>query len=380
MNLSKINILILLLFFVQGCKHEGQKSTLPREKGEIISIEYAQGFSIVEYDNYKIITLKNPWPDAEISYRYLLAEADAEIPDGLEYDEKINIPVEEIVVTSTTHIPSLEILGEVKSLVGFPGLDYISSKATRKLIDAGKVKELGENQALNTEILLSLQPDVIVGFSVNGNNKAFNIIQENGIPVVYNADWVENSPLGKAEWVKFFGAFYNKLEEATAFFKKVEKEYKRVKKLAKTAKNKPRVLSGAMLQDIWYLPAGESWHAQFIEDANAEYVFSETEGNGSLSLPFERVFAKAKNADFWIGPAQYKTYEQLLNASPHYAQFEAFQNKSIYTYSSQKGETGGVIFYELAPNRPDLVLKDLISIFHPALLPEYETTFYKPLR
>lgn len=378
----KIIILTAAFLLFLGCKRDSnrnkEKAFLPQ--GKEIPIKYASGFSITRYEDYRIVTVKNPWPDAEITYRYLLLERGKDIPQEITYDELISIPVEEIVVTSTTHISALEILGEAKSLTGFPGLDYISSPLTRKRIEAGKIRELGENQALNTEVLLALRPDVVIGFAVDGKNKALGLIKKNDIPVVFNSDWMEASPLGKAEWIKFFGAFFNKTEEAAAFFEKVEKAYHNAREMAASAEKCPTVIAGAMNRGVWFCPAGESWHAEFFRDANARYLFGNTEGKGSLSLSFETVFATAKDADYWIGPAEFQSYSQLKNASPHYAEFKAFRKRNIYTYSSERGATGGVIFYELAPLRPDLVLKDLISIFHPELFPQYNPRFYKPLK
>lgn len=371
---------ILFLGIFLSCKEDRkEENSIVFEAGKAIPIDYASGLSITQFEDYTIVEVKNPWPKAERSYRYLLAEENADVPKHIQFDEHIKIPVEKMVVTSTTHIPSLETLGEEQTLVGFPGLDFISSAKTRNLISEGKVRELGKNEKLNTESLLEIAPDVVIAFSIDGSNKSLNTIQKSEIPVVFNSDWTESSPLGKAEWIKFFGAFYGKIPQAVAAFEAVEKNYLEAKELAKKAKNKPTVLAGSMFKDQWYLPAGESWNAKFFEDANADYLFKTTEGTGSLSLSFESVLAKGKDADFWIGPAQFTSYSEMKEASPHYNQFEAFQNRNVFTFSSQKGETGGVIFYELAPNRPDLVLKDLISIFHPELLPEYRTTFYKPL-
>ena len=375
----KIFLLILTIANLSCKSEENSREKVTFRQGTEIPIEYASGLSITDYGDHKLITVDNPWPGAERSYRYLLAEENVKIPEGLEFDQKIKIPVEKIVVTSTTHIPSLEILEVENTLVGFPGLDYISSKKTRQLISEEKIRELGKNEAINTENLLALKPDVVIGFSIDGSNKSFNTIQKSGIPVVFNSDWTESSPLGKAEWIKFFGAFYGKIDAATAFFDQVKKDYLVAKELAKNAAEKPTVVAGAMYKDQWYLPAGDSWQAIFMKDANANYLFENSEGSGSLSLSFESVLAEATDADIWIGPAQFQTYEEMRSASQHYTRFKAFENKNIYTFSSEKGETGGVIFYELAPNRPDLVLKDLISIFHPQLLPYYETTFYKPL-
>lgn len=375
-----IFLLALTFIFISCRTDEKRTENTIANLGTEIPIQYASGLKITDFGDYSIITVENPWPGAENSYRYLLAKENAEIPEDLDFDQKIRIPVKKIVVTSTTHIPSLEILEKETSLVGFPGLDYISSEKTRNLIKQGKIRELGKNEAINTENLLALQPDVVIGFSIDGSNKSFNTIQKSGIPVVFNSDWTESSPLGKAEWIKFFGAFFGKMEEATAFFEEIEKEYLAAKELAKNASERPTVVAGAMFKDQWYLPAGNSWQANFLEDANANYLFGDSEGTGSLSLSFETVLAKAADAEYWIGPAQFQTYEEMENASPHYTRFRAFKEKNIFTFSSEKGETGGVIFYELGPNRPDLVLKDLISILHPRLLPDYETTFYKPLQ
>jgi len=370
-------LLIPIIFF--SCKTEKDPVSEPDLEGESLAIDYARGFRIEEFDGYKILTVDNPWPEADHSFDYLLVEDEALVPQNLQYDQRISIPVGKIVVTSTTHIPSLEALQKEKTLIGFPGLHYISSETTRNLIENGEVAEIGRNDAINTEILISLKPDVVIGFAVNSINKTYNIIEKSGIPVLYNGDWTEEHPLGKAEWLKFFGALYNQTEKAAELFEEVEKAYLEAKELAQTAEDVPTVISGSMFKDQWYVPYGNSWSAIFIEDANADYIYKDTKGSGSISLAFETVLNDAQDADFWISPGQFKTFRQLNESSVHYNQFKAVQNGNVFTYSNTMGETGGVLYYELAPNRPDLVLKDLISIFHPELLPDYKTTFFKSL-
>ncbi len=377
--LYKILILLCVLAF-SSCKNEESKQDNFSTEGEIVPIEFAKGFSITKYEDYNILTVNNPWPQADKNFTYLLAEEEANIPSSLQYDFKITIPIKKVIVTSTTHIPSLEILNEETSLVGFPGLDYISSEKTRELISQGAITELGKNEAINIEVLLSLQPDAVIGFAVDGNNKSFNTIQKSGIPIIYNGDWTEDSPLGKAEWIKFFGALYNKETEAANQFNAIRDSYLSAKKLAKEAVIKPKVLSGSMYKDQWYVPYGNSWSAQFIKDANADYIYKNTKGSGSIALSFESVLDFGRDAEYWIAPGQFQTFQQLIDTSPHYNQFKAVQNKNVFTYSNSLGETGGVLYYELAPSRPDLVLKDLVSIFHPNLLPNYKPTFFKPLR
>src|SRR5690606_10877828 len=140
------------------------------------------------------------------------------------------------------------------------------------------------------------------------------------------------------------------------------------------------VMAGAIYQNKWYMPEGRSWGAKFLSEAGGDYLWAESKGTGSLSLGFETVLLKAKNADFWIGPAQYTSLAQMRNHNPHYNQFKAFQNQNVYTFASKTGPKGGVIYYELAPNRPDLVLKDLVSILHPHLLPDHKLQFFERLR
>ncbi len=376
----KIFLFLISTLLFLSCKADKSEETIAPAEAETVEIKYAKGFSIEKYDGYNILTIKDPWPDADKIYRYLLLKEGTTPPTHQDYDFEITIPIKKIVVTSTTHIPSLEALGEENSLIGFPGLEYVSSKNTRKLIQNIKVTELGKNESINTETVISIEPDVVIGFAVNANNKPYNTIERSGIPVIFNGDWTESSPLGKAEWVKFFGALYDKNDEAFKYFKKIEANYKMAKKLATTANQKPTVLSGSMYKDQWYVPYGNSWLARFIDEANASYVYKETSGSGSMALAFETVLSDAKNADYWVAPGQFGSFEQLMEASPHYDQFKAVKEKKVYSYSSITGETGGALFFELAPNRPDLVLRDLIAIFHPHLLPEHDFTFFKPLQ
>ncbi len=371
--------ILLFILAICGCKNEKTDPDPTTELKEL-SVTHAKGFKLFKAENYKKIEVSTPWPGSTEVFTYLLIERGTKKPENIKYDALVEIPVQKLVVTSTTHIPSLEFLNVENTLVGFPGSQYISSEKTRKNIDSGKVKELGINESINTEILLELQPDLVVGFSIDSQNKTYETIKNSGIPVVYNGDWVEETPLGKAEWIKFFAPFFNKEKEADSIFSGIEKEYTDAKAIAEKATYKPTVLSGAMYKDIWYLPAGESWVAQFLNDANANYLWKDTKGSGSLSLSFESVFEKAQTADFWIGTSQFASYEELDNTTLHYKEFKAYNDKKLYTFSLTKGETGGLLYYELSPSRPDVVLKDIIHIIHPGLLPDHKLFFFKPLK
>ncbi|ETN95948.1 ABC transporter substrate-binding protein [Zhouia amylolytica] len=371
--------LILMLAFT-GCKEKKSSSSkgVRNSDVELVDIEYAKGFTISKNSQYTTIDVLGPWPNSEESFKYVLIPKGANAPQ-IDYDALIEVPIDKIVVTSTTHIPALEALNEIDKLVGFPDTKYVSSEAARKRIDNGEIIELGMNESINTEILIDMKPDVVVGFSINSQNKTYDAIQRSGISVAYNGDWAEETPLGKAEWIKFFAPFFGKEKLADSIFNSIEKEYQRVKDIAKKSKSRPTVFSGAMFKDVWYMPTGESWAGQFLKDANANYLWKETKGTGSLALNFESVLEKAKNADVWLGSSQFTSYAELDDSNPHYSLFDAYKNKNIYTFSLTKGATGGILYYELAPNRPDVVLKDIIHILHPELLPNHKLFFFKPL-
>lgn len=377
---NNIYFIFLLFFILFSCKNE-QKETFQKPDSErIIATKYAEGFHIEEFTGYKTITLTNPWPGTEKTFKYALVEKDIQIQNPEDYDAVVQIPVKRIVVTSTTHIPSLEMLDEIESLVGFPDLNFISSEKTRERISEGKVIGLGQNESINTEILIDLNPDIVIGFAIDGNNSTFSTIQKTGIPVLYNSDWTESSPLGKAEWIKFFGLLFNKEKQADSIFNSIEKEYLNAKEIALKADKIPTVISGAMFKDVWYMPQGDSWAAKFIADANGDYIWKKSTGTGSLSLNLESVIEKGNEAEIWIGPGQFTSLMEIKNSSQAYSQFKAFKDRKVYSYSMKKGPTGGVIYFELAPNRPDLVLKDHVKILHPELLPEYEPYFFDKLQ
>ena len=363
--------------FIQSCKKE-TKSETSIASGTTVS--YAKGFSIKNYNGFSVITVKNPWPKATKTYTYILKEKSGIVPDSLKQNIIIAVPIKTIVVTSTTHIPSLEMLNEVNSLVGFPHCNYISSDKVRSRIEGGKVKELGNNHDLNTEVLLDLQPNVIIGYGIDNKNPTLDNLQKSGLKVMLNGDWNEETALGKAEWIKFFGALYGKQKQATALFKKIENEYLKTIEIAKLAKTNPTILAGDMFEDRWYLPKGTSWGSLLLKQAKGNYLWQNTSGTGSLSLTFETVFEKAKSADVWITSGQFSSLKEMTDSNPHYTKFDAFKNKNVYSFSGKKGKTGGILYYELAPNRPDLVLKDLVKILHPELLPSYKPFFFEKLK
>ncbi|MGY0426071.1 MAG: ABC transporter substrate-binding protein, partial [Polaribacter sp.] len=200
-----VSLLVIAIFFV-SCKEKS--STEKSKKRTNSAIKYATGFDIITEGGVKKLVIKKPYQNSKKSFTYILG-------DTTNFSKnKLKVPVTNIVVTSTTHIPMLELLNAEKYITGFPQTRFISSEKTRKLIKKGNIIELGKEQQINTEKLLELSPELVVGFALNGNNKSYNTIVKNHIPVLYNGDWLEETPLGRAEWIKFFGVLFGKEKQA----------------------------------------------------------------------------------------------------------------------------------------------------------------------
>ncbi len=379
----RITIVILLIVIFSSCK-DNNTSGLSITSNSISNttsqnIKYAKGFSIIKHKNYKEIVVNSAWPNSKKTFRYILSKEDISIPKKDKNTSHIKLPIQRVIVMSTTNIPVLEYLNIDRLLVGFPNTDYVSSPKTRQHIDHGKVKNLNNDTNLNMELLLELNPELVIGFSVNGNNSVLNQINTFGIPVVLDGAWTEQHPLGRAEWIKFIAAFFDKDDEANTIFNNIEANYLAAKQKATSATKKPTVISGSMFEDIWSVPGGSSFVATYLQDASTNYLWKTTKTNGSLQLNFENVLQKAKHAQLWIGAGNFENKMQMAASSEKYTYFDAYTNNKIYTYTNKIGPKGGLLYYELGPLRPDLILKDIIAIAHPQLLPNYEPYFFKIL-
>ncbi len=363
---------LLFLTLLFSCKNNPEKLPSEVKNSSENRIKYAKGFDIQHFKDYTKLIIKVPYPNSKETFEFILTHSKTTTDLNT-----IQTPIKSIVVTSTTHIPMLELLNVEANLVGFPNTNFVSSEKTSNLISNGLVKDLGNEENINTELLLDLKPDVVVGFSLNSNNKMFEVIEKFGIPVLLNGDWLEETPLGRAEWIKFFGVLFEKEKLADSIFNNIEKDYLEAKNIASKADKKPTILSGGLFKDIWNLPAGESFAAVFFKDANTNYLWKNSKGKGSLSLNIENVFLKGKDAEIWVSPSFHTSLSNLKEANAVYSEFKAFQSNAVYSYMNTKGETGGVIYFELSPTRPDLVLKDIIKIAHPELLPDYNFTFFE---
>lgn len=375
-----IGFIAILLGSCKQNRHQTSVET-PETKSDI-SFDYATGLTVQNTETGIYVTVKKPWPDATKDYTYKLIPASSQkrelIPEP-DAGTIIQVPVKRIIATSTTHLPPLDLLGVEKSLVGFPETDYISNSTIRNLIESGNIQDVGINERLDVESVILTQPDVVIGYGVEGENPTYNNIQKAGIPVLFSGAWVEKHPLGRAEWIKLYGLLFGKQKQADSIFNKIKNDYLQAKELVVDLP-KPTVIAGATWKDVWYLPYGDSWQGLILADAGCNYIYENTSGKGSLAYNIEQVLKDAQKADYWIAPGSYTTYSNMLADNQAYGQFKAFQQKKLYTFALKRGSTGGFIYYEEASMRPDLVLKDIIYLTHDRdLLKDYQPYFFSTL-
>jgi iron complex transport system substrate-binding protein len=309
----------------------------------------------------------------------VLVPRESPIPALSPEERVIRIPIESVVCTSTTHIPLLNYLDEGKSLVGFPSTDLVSSTTMRSRIDSGFVKDLGMDKGLNLELLASLKPDLVMGYTMSADYGQFKKIEELGIPVVINSEYLEKHPLGRAEWIKFIALFYGKEKQADSIFRQIETSYLETKNLVAAKTDRPTVLSGIMYGDAWFLPGGRNYASTILKDAGCHYLWESDSTHGFLELGFETVFERAQESDLWIGVGTYASLAQLSAGNHRYELFKAFKTKTVYNYDRRLGAKGGNEFLELGYLRPDIILKDLVKIGHPEALTDHDLYFYRKL-
>ena len=347
-------------------------------------VEYAQGFRIEYYSNYKILTVLQPWSGAEEPFSYVLVQCGTPAPENTDGALVVEVPIQSIVTMSTTYYPHLENFGKMDTLVGVDDTTYAYNETVQALASEGKIAIVGGGAgggAVNVEALLDLRPDVIMT-SASGipDYDSHPKLIEAGLPVVINADYLENTPLGRAEWGKFIAAFYNLEAEAETLFSEVASRYEALTALTDSVSEKPSVFTNTDFQGSWYVPGGQSYAALLLKDAGAAYFWADDSGTGSIPLSFEEVFDTAKEADFWLNVGFASDLSGLLAMDERYAEFKAFQTGNVFNYNKRANMNGGMDYFESGVANPDLILADLIAIFHPELLPEHEFVYYQQIQ
>jgi iron complex transport system substrate-binding protein len=348
---------------------------------EKITIEDSVGWTVEYFNHYKVVTVLNPWRDAEVDFRYVLLQCGTPPPDDVGDAQVIEVPIDTIVTMSTTHLPHLSKLGLLDRLLAVDAFQYINTPEVVALIEAGELQEIGSGSEINVELAIDLQPDMIMTYGVGSpENDSHPVLIEAGLKVAMNAEYMETTPLGRAEWVKFTGLFFNEEAAATSAYNDIAGRYRDIAALTATIAERPAVFTGAPFQGTWYMPGGNSYVAALLADAGAAYLWADDDSIGSQQLSFEAVFERAADAEFWLNTSSWQSLADGLAADERFAAFAAFENGNVFNNNARLNPNGGNDYWETGVTNPDLVLADLIAIFHPDLLPEHEFVFYQQLQ
>jgi len=371
--------LIILIFLAQTCYSPGNEQVAEIETGS--GTTYARGFRIETFPGFTILGVQDPWQGSSGNHlEYVLASDLSRIPDSLMHLPAVQTPVSRVICMSTTHVAMIEALGMTQSIVGISGPHYISNPLIRERAEAGEVLNVGADQSLNYERIVSLKPDVVMAYGITaGISGVVKRLKDLGITVILNGDYLENEPLGKTEWLRFIAAFYELGKEADSVFAGIQGEYENYCQLARNIAGRPGVMTGLPWKDSWYVPGGSSFAAAFIRDAGGEYIWSDVDSREAAPVDLESVFARGAVADFWINSGSARSLEDIRTTEARLVGFKPFREGMVYNNTARLNETGGNDFWETGVMEPHLILADLIRIFHPGLLPGYELRYYEEL-
>lgn len=349
----KIILFFSSLFILLSCS-ENETNTIVQEQTEKSTTVYASHFELMEYGDNHLLHFMDP-ESGEIELRFILSNDNNASKEGYEL---IKTPTTKLITLSGTSIGMLTKIDETNQVAGVSNKTYIYNTEIIEGLNSGKIIEVGEESNLPLETIIKAAPQIILyngfGSEYPGSKKlkSLNILS---IPIY---DWRETHPLGKAEWIKLFGVLTNKKKEANTYFSNVESSYFELKEKAKKLKDSPTVMSGNILGDIWYTPNGDSFVAQMIEDAHANYKYKNTHGTGSHQLTLEEIIKDNTETDYWINPGL-PTKKDILSSNQKLKYIHPI-SEGTYCYSKESNR-----FWELSAIEPHHVLSDFISIFHP---------------
>lgn len=346
------------------------------------TVQYAKGFRLTYAGSYKVLTIQNPFEPQATAVRYLLVPRGTARPAGYPDAQVIETPLRSLVGLSSMHVALADFLGAADVLTGVGSFKYVSAARVRQRIAAGQVYEVGQGKELNNELLVARHPDLVMTTGWPGESlDHFQTLRAAGIPVLINSEWVETTPLARAEWVKVLAALLNKEAVANQKFDAVAREYQRLAALARQARRRPSVVVGLPFKDVWYVPDADSYMAQFLRDAGATYHWDRTKApSGSLALSFEAVAPVALAAEYWLHTGSLTTKAGLLAQDARYAAFAAVQNGRVFNNNLRTNAQGANDYWESGALHPDLLLADLLHLLHPELLPTWTLRYYQPLR
>lgn len=364
---------ILLLSI--GCSNTATSHTSSLHE-KSIAVEYAQGFRMAQGDGYQRIDIINPWDTTTILRTYILVNAHDTVPQQLPEGTLIRTPLRNSLVFSSVHSGLLAELQCLDAIGGICDSEYNYIEQLQSRLQEGTLIDAGNSTSPDIEQIIDLNPDAILISPFE--NLRHDRLEKTGIPIIECADYMESSPLGRAEWMRLLGKLYGCEERADSLYKCIKECYLTTAEKLATITNKPMVITERRIGQVWYIPGGKSYMATLLHDAGAHYPWSNNDNTGSLALSFEDVLDSGQDADFWLikyhAPTNL-TYNDLANEYSPNTRFKAFEQQHIYGCNTQY-----LRYYEETPFHPERLLQDLGAIFHPTLFEDYTPYYFSPLQ
>lgn len=346
---------------------------------QVYTPQYASGFSILGSVSKQstIIRVHNPWQGADsITTELLILRNDEDVPVG--YDGQVlKGNANRIVAMSSTHVAMLDAIGCIDNVVGVSGIDFISNK--KICANKTKIGDVGYDGHINYEVLVSLSPDIVLLYGVNGASSMEAKLNELNIPYLYIGDYLEESPLGKAEWMVALSELVGKRDVGIETFAKIPQKYNAVKDRAKSVTNKPAVMINTPYSNSWFMPSTKSYIVQLISDAGGQYIYKKNNSTTSMPIDMEEAYLLTSKADKWINVGSMTNLKELQNAYPKFANTKPVKTGEIYNSNKRTSANGANDYWESGIVNPDLVLRDLLKIMHPELVNE-DFVYYQKLK
>lgn len=364
--------LLVAVAFLASCKGSHASSSAEGE-GEVLPMKYAENLTIREFPDFTEVTVRNPWDTLKTLQKYILVERDSAMPAGLPEGTIIKVPVTSALVYSTVHNSLITELGAIDAIGGICNSKYVNGKELQARLASGRIVDCGVSLSPDLEKIIKLKPQVIM-LSPFENNDKYAKVGELGIPIIECADYMETSPLGRAEWVRFYGMLFGKQDVADKMFAETESNYLKLKQIANGLAIKPKVIIDQRYGQVWNVPGGVSTMGRLIEDAGGINPFASYKQSGSVPLAPEKVLAEAHDADVWFvryNQEKDKSLRELGNDAPVNSQFKAFKDGRVYGCNTRY-----VNFYEETPFHPDLILEDMVHLMHPELSSSAPARYY----
>ncbi len=346
-----------------------------------VTVNHAKGFRISYFNNYKVLELIDPFNKKAETVRYALVQRGTPHPKGFIASQIIEIPIRSLITLSSTHVALTDFLESNKIVVGLSDTGYVCNSEIRQLIKDKKIKHVGQSRSLNNELVISMNPDLLMSVGLPSNRSGnHQTLIESGIKVLVNSEWMETTALGRTEWVKLLAVLLNKEQLVNDKFTIVEHKYQEACRIVKLAKNKPTVFMGMNYKGTWFVPGGNSYMANLMKDAGANYHWKNTTSTGSLELSMEDIYKEALYSTHWFNPGKPSSLDEIIEVDIRNKKFKSLKTGNIFNYTKKECIDGGNDYWESGLVNPHLVLSDIIKVLHPELLPNYETVYYEKLK